>query len=222
MQVLLQHKKAVEVKSQEMPSLFVYIVQYLFDMNEKKIIEGLKNNDKELFKWLVETYRTKVINLCHAYLHSIEEAEDIAQDVFIEVYDSIHKFRGDAGLGTWIYRISVNKALNRSKRNQRLSFFSRLSKQTGNNNQYVPIDHKATDDSQPDHILTLQENKRLLFKAIDKLPEKQKIAFLLNKYEELSYKEIADVMNKSVSAVESLLFRAKNNLREYLSKTFEL
>lgn len=188
---------------------------HLQDMQETSLLEKLKQRDHEAFRWLVESYQTRVINLANAYLHSIQEAEDIAQDVFIEVLDSINKFKGSSAISTWIYRITVNKSLNRRKKLMRMSFFGTgIFSADNNESQIAPV---APDTASPDHGIHNEEDKKALHKAIDKLPAQQKTAFILNKYELLSYKEIAEVMNVSMSAVESLLFRAKTNLRKHLS-----
>lgn len=188
---------------------------HLLDMQEISLIEKLKQRDHQAFRWLVDSYQTRVINLANAYLHSLQEAEDIAQDVFIEVFNSIHKFRGSSTISTWIYRITVNKSLNRRKKLIRMSFFGTgILSADNNESQIAPV---APDTASPDHGIRNEEDKKALHKAIDKLPAQQKTAFILNKYELLSYKEIAEVMNVSMSAVESLLFRAKSNLRKHLS-----
>lgn len=184
-------------------------------MQESHIIDKLKQRDQEAFKWLVDSYQTKVINLANAYLHSLQEAEDIAQDVFIEIFDSVHKFRSESTISTWIYRITVNKSLNRRKRLMRLSFFGIGA--FFNENSQSEITPLAPESNSPDHGIHNEEDKKALHQAINRLPAQQKTAFLLNKYELLSYKEIAEVMNTSMSAVESLLFRAKSNMRRHLS-----
>ncbi len=186
-------------------------------MQETILVERLKQGDRDAFRWLVDHFQVKVINLSNGYLHDLHEAEDNAQEVFIEVLQSIGKFRGDSGLSTWIYRITVNKAINRRKRQQRMKLLHTLTGFSGqeiiNNRQTVT----APVSQNPDFAMQNKEDRQALHQAIDRLPRQQKTAFLLNKYDRLSYKEIAAVMGTTVPAVESLLFRAKNNLRGHLS-----
>ncbi len=186
-------------------------------MADAQLIEKLKLGDHRAFMELVDNYKQKVINLSYAYLHDLNEAEDIAQDVFIEVLESIGKFRGDSSVSTWLYRVTVNKSLNRLKRMRRkkllFGFLTNENIESGPNQHPEPI---ASESSNPDFYLKINEDRNALHTAIDKLPANQKTAFLLSKYERLSYKEIASVMNTSLPSVESLLFRAKSNLRKHL------
>jgi RNA polymerase sigma-70 factor, ECF subfamily len=187
-------------------------------MQDHELASKLKNGDRDAFRWLVEHYQVKVINLCNGYLHDIQEAEDVAQDVFLEIYHSIHRFRGDSALSTWIYRIAVNKALNRRKKLSGTGLINLFS--SGNQQKNNPLQARefpAGDDRNPDYGLRNEEDRKALQSAIDRLPSPQKTAFVLSQYEQLSYKEISDIMQTSLSAVESLLFRARGNLRKHLS-----
>ncbi|HRZ42018.1 MAG TPA: RNA polymerase sigma factor [Bacteroidales bacterium] len=181
---------------------------------EGTIIEGLRKGDRDTFRDLVNTWQVKVINLSNAYLNDLEEAEDIAQDVFLEVLESIHRFRGDSSLATWIYRITVNKSLNRRKKLRRQSLF-RIRQQQLSSREIVSLEQKHTVPD-PQSVMQQQEDRIALSRAIDRLPEQQRNAFILYQYEQMSYKEIADVLKVSLPAVESLLFRAKSNMRKYL------
>ncbi|HUX59165.1 MAG TPA: sigma-70 family RNA polymerase sigma factor [Bacteroidales bacterium] len=182
---------------------------------ESELIEGLRSGDQEAFRFLVENYQDKVIRTGKGFVHSDDDAEDIAQEVFIEVYQSISKFRGDAELSTWIYRIAVNKSLNfirSASRRKILSFFEFPdSGKTSLANSLA-----ASPDFNPDDDLRRSEQAEAVKKAIDTLPSNQKTAFVLSKYDDLSYQEIAAVMSSSVSSVESLIFRAKQNLQKKL------
>ncbi|MCW3084187.1 MAG: polymerase, sigma-24 subunit, subfamily [Bacteroidetes bacterium] len=169
------------------------------------------------FNVIYETYKTKVFNTAIGYLQNQEDAEEITQDVFVEVYRSAGKFEGKSLLGTWIYRITINKSLDfiKSKnRKKRFAFLSSLFNDAGE------LKHDAPDFYHPGVILENKEKSAILFKAINTLPENQKTAFILSKLEGLSYAEISEVMEVSVSSVESLLFRAKQNLQKELSTFF--
>ncbi|MFO7722414.1 MAG: RNA polymerase sigma factor [Bacteroidales bacterium] len=191
-------------------------------MQDQELASKLKNGDRDAFRWLVDQYQVKVVNLCNAYLHDIQEAEDIAQDVFVEVFNSIHRFRGDSALATWIYRITVNKALNRKKKLSGITLVNLFSSGNNRNNpSSQERDLVAGAERNPDFELRQEEDKKALQSAVDRLPAPQRTAFLLSQYEQLSYNQIADIMQTSLSAVESLLFRARGNLRKYLASYME-
>lgn len=186
-------------------------------MQEQDLIKSLKEGNEEAFKELVESFKDRIYNTSLGFVQNEEDAEEITQDVFIKVFENIGGFRADARLGTWLYRIAVTESLEflrKKKRKKRSgvlqSFFSK----------------KEDEWQQPhfDHPGIAAENKEMaavLFKAIRQLPEQQQTAFLLQKTENLSQAEIADVMKTSIGAVESLLQRAKTNLRKLLEDYYQ-
>jgi RNA polymerase sigma factor (sigma-70 family) len=177
------------------------------------LVEELKQGEEEAFRQLVDEYQDKVYNTCISLVRNAEDADDITQEVFIEVYNSIHKFRAESKLSTWIYRITVNKSLEhlrKMKRKKRSGFLQWISSEDPDLKLQIP------DFNHPGVLAENSEKARILFNAIEKLPEKQRIAFTLHKMEDLSYEQIADVMQKSLSSIESLLHRAKNNLKKKL------
>ncbi len=167
---------------------------------------------------LVETYKRLVFNTAINFLQHREEAEDITQDVFIEVYQSLSKFKEQSTISTWIYRITVNKCLDHlraKKRQKRFGFLTSLF--------HPESGEELTEISHFDHPgieIEKKEKASFLFKAIEGLPENQKTAFILWHIEELPQKEIAEIMQSSVKAIESLLQRAKANLRKDLEKIY--
>jgi RNA polymerase sigma factor (sigma-70 family) len=184
-------------------------------MHEEVLIRRLKGNDRGAYRELIDLYKNKVLNTCYHFVHDRIDAEDIAQEVFIQVFLSIGKFKGNCSIGTWIYRISVNKCLyfirkkSSSKRSAKILSIFNLSKK---DNDIMDSDLKT-----PLKILENKNSLENLKLCILKLPENQRTAFVLTKFEDLSYKETAEIMELSVSAVESLLQRAKNNLKKYLT-----
>lgn len=189
-------------------------------MSETEIIHKLQQGNEQAFKQLVENYQKLVVNTCFGIVHNTEDAEDIAQDVFIEVYRNIQKFKGDSKLSTWLYRIAVNRSLNHIRDNKKNKWFRSFEdKVTAKNRQLQQIQSSKTD--QPEFELENKQRAIILHEAINSLPENQKVAFTLSKYEELSYQEIAEVMELSVSSVESLLFRAKKGLQKKLYKCYK-
>ena len=143
----------------------------------------------------------------------MQDAEDITQDVFVDVYHQSAAFRGEAAVSTWLYRIAMNKCIDHLRKKQRRakSGFMGLF-HTG------IVDEKGEMDFYHPGVATENKEKAvILFKAMKTLPEKQHTAWVLSELENLSYKEISEIMNVSLSSVESLLFRARQNLRKTIA-----
>jgi RNA polymerase sigma-70 factor (ECF subfamily) len=184
-------------------------------LNENELIQGLKSGDEASFKYLVENYKDRIFNTAIGIVQNAEDAEDVAQEVFIQVYRSIHSFKGESKLSTWMYRIATTRSLDllRSRKSKkRFGFMQRLF---GEGNE--PL-YEIPDFNHPGVAMDRKETAAKLFKAIAQLPENQKAAFTLHKLEDLSYQEISEVMQTSVPAVESLMHRAKQNLKKILEK----
>jgi RNA polymerase sigma factor (sigma-70 family) len=186
-------------------------------LNELELIQQLRAGDELAFKSLVENYQDLVYNTALGVVQNSEDAEDVSQEVFIQVYRSIDQFKGDARLSTWIYRITTTKALDHIRSRKRKKRFAFITSLFGANDELI---HEPVDFQHPGVALDRKEQAALLFRMIEQLPDNQKVAFTLHKTEELSYQEIADVLQLSVSAVESLLFRARQNLRKLLEKYY--
>ncbi|MDD4108002.1 MAG: RNA polymerase sigma factor [Prolixibacteraceae bacterium] len=184
-------------------------------MSEAEIIKKLQLGDENVFRELVDNYRQMVVNTCFGLLHNKEDAEDVAQDVFIEILRSAESFRGDSKISTWIYRIAVNRSLNFLRDNKRRRWFQSFD-DTVQSKQNNFKDLRSQNSDNPGFDLENSERSAILHAAIDALPKNQKIAFTLNKYEDLTYREISEVMQLSVSSVESLIHRAKKNLQKKL------
>jgi RNA polymerase sigma-70 factor (ECF subfamily) len=149
-----------------------------------------------------------------SYLQSAEDAEEVTQDVFLEVHQKRAEFREEAQISTWVYRIAINKSLDflRFKnRKKRFAFLSSLWNQESGELQY---DH--TNFIHPGIQLERKELSKYLFKALNQLPESQKTAFILIYVEGLPYAEASKIMDIGIKALESLVQRAKKNLREKL------
>jgi len=187
-------------------------------LDEDILIAKLTEGDQAAFKDVFESYKDKVYNTSLSLLRNARDAEDITQDVFVEIFLSVKHFRGKSKLSTWIYRITVSKALDLIRKNKRKKRFAFITSLFGEKGELV------TDPPDFVHPGVTAENEELsavLFNAISKLPQSQKIAFTLCKTEGLSYEEIADIMTVSVSSVESLMFRAKQNLRITLADYYK-
>lgn len=171
-----------------------------------KLVKGVIEGDESSFEELVKKYQHSVMNTIYRYIGDYNEAEDIAQDVFIKVWRKIKNFKGKSKFSTWLYRIVVNQCLDyrRKKKEEVLSL------------------DKSLDEGKVPESLTVEldfEQKRkidILKKAIEEIPDNQRIALILSKYETKSYQEIAQIMEISISSVASLIFRAKENLKSKL------
>lgn len=210
------------------------------DLSAPEYLHRLKHGDAEAFRQLVESRKDRVFNLCMRYLRQRQDAEDAAQEVFLKIHRTIDTFREDAELDTWIYRVTVTTSLDFLRRRRRKQPWS-LFNGPGTSDGAPPMGHSGDSgrDGPMDGIemaersgrvpglvesddpeTGLQERQRAgaLSKAIDSLPEAQRSAILLHYMEELSYEEVSVALDVSFSAVESLLFRARRNLRKRLGE----
>lgn len=187
------------------------------DKTDINIVKEIQNGSQQAFIKLIDDFQKTVLTTCMGFVHNISDAQDITQDVFIEVFESISKFRGDAKLSTWIYRIAVNKSLNFIRNNKKRKFFKSIDILFDGNTQKIDV---IDTSSEPHEQMEQNEIAIVLNKAIDSLPKKQQIAFVMHKYDDLSYKQIAEVMEVSLASVESLIFRAKANLQKRLIKFY--
>jgi RNA polymerase sigma-70 factor (family 1) len=169
--------------------------------------------DETAFRAFVTEYRQQVFNVILNRVQHLQDAEDITQDVFTDVYHKSDAFRGEAAISTWLYRIAINKCIDHLRRKQRRAnsgLFGLFNKDSSN-------EEAGTDFNHPGMAMENKEKGAILFKAIKKLPEKQYTAWILSEIQNLSYKEIAEIMKVSLSSVESLLFRARQNLRKIIA-----
>ncbi len=187
------------------------------EISEKVLIEGTANGDESAFKLLVHKYQNMVFNTSLGFLPIKEDAEEITQDIFVEVYKSINSFRQDASLKTWVYRITISKCLEfqrKAKRKKRFAFLVSIGNTSDTVLESKIIDHPGVE-------MEDEERTELLYKQIDQLPDNQKIALVLHNMDGMSYKEISDTMDVSLSSVESLIFRAKKNLKKKMLHYYE-
>lgn len=186
-------------------------------MLEKELINLLQEKDENAFNILVNKYQGLVFNTCMGFVHSKDDANDLSQEVFIEVFRSASKFRGDSKISTWLYRISVNKSLNfirSQKRNSLIKSIDSFFSDRKNHELEISDDNSQ----QSDYKLHEEDSKKLLKAAFESIPENHRIAFILNKYEELSYKEISEIMDVPLTSVESWIHRAKKGLQKFILK----
>lgn len=184
-------------------------------MSNSRWEEAALNGDHEAFRKLVDEFRPLVYRTTARFASDPSDCDDLTQEVFIEIWNSKNRFRGDSALSTWIYRITVNKALNYIRRQKRGVFLSLLTAgQKG-------ADPPTSADTTANRLLQ-SEGARLIQGALSKLPDNQRIAFVLTQAEGLSQRQTAEVMALSESAVESLIQRAKANLRKRLKHYYSI
>lgn len=170
------------------------------------IAKSIASGDRAAFRKLYDSYRESVNNLCYAMVREPNEAEDLVQEVFVEVFCSIGSYKGKSKLSTWIYRISVNKSINHIRRQKvRRLFTSRVQKSAS-----------EAESKTADWELREKEYQKHYEKALSLLSEKQKTAFVLYMYDNMPQKEIAEVMNCSLASVEVNIHRARRAIEKYI------
>jgi RNA polymerase sigma-70 factor (ECF subfamily) len=175
----------------------------------------VKSGDDTAFNYLVEKFRRPMISFMYRMTHNSATAEDLAQEVFLRVYRSRSGYTADAKFTTWLYRIATNLAVNhaRDTRHERPEVTVNIDESDEETGLSVDV---------PDTSLTAEQDilrrERLMAirKQVEALPERQRLAVLMHKYQNMDYKQIADVLHLSESATKSLLFRAYETLREKL------
>lgn len=187
-------------------------------MDQPELITQLQLGDETAFTKLVDEYQDMVYNTALGIVQQADDADDITQEVFIQVYQSISSFKGDSKFSTWLYRIVLSKALDHEKKKKRKKRFGFVQSLFGGDGEEqvhpVEFDHPGVQAEK-------KESAAALFGALKKIPDNQRIAFTLHKLEGQSNREIAAIMNTSIQAVESLMSRAKTNLKKELNDYYQ-
>jgi RNA polymerase sigma-70 factor (ECF subfamily) len=178
----------------------------------EELMAKTAEGDEYAFEALVRRHQTSVLNLVYRYVGDRAMARDLAQEVFIKVWRAAKRYEAKAKFTTWIYRITANLCLNELKSfgKKKLLFGGNPVEEGQTRNEESNVSPSAED------LLLAEERSRQISIALQSLPENQRMALILKRYDNLSYGEIAKIMECSVSAVESLLVRAKRNLQEKL------
>jgi len=188
------------------------------DITNEDLMARIAEGDEYAFQILVDRHQTSVLNLIYRFIGDRTQAKDLAQEVFIKVWQAAKSYKPEAKFTTWIYRITANLCFNELKSSRRKKWL-----------QFVrpDADHETrTEEDLPDSspsaedLLLAKERTRQIADALQSLPENQRMALILKRYDDLSYGEIAQVLGCSIPAVESLLFRAKGTLQKKL-KNFQ-
>lgn len=182
-------------------------VRRLGDLSDTELVSAFQSGTREAFDAIVERHQRQVYALCYRFVRNHEEAADLAQDAFVRAFKGLKRFKGDASLGTWLYRIAVNVCLNRA---------AARKPQTTTLDDAGRLDANAVD---PLRELLRSERAAALQAAIDRLPPKQRATLVLRIYQECSHKEIAAALDSTVGAVKANFFHALGNLRRMLSSS---
>lgn len=183
-----------------------------------EFLNRLIGGDPAAFDELVIQFQHKVVNICQRFLRNPEDAEDTAQDVFVEIYRALSGFRREAELSTWIYRIAVTKSLDQLRKRKRKKRDDGVRGRAASSDALENV--PAGEAGNPERICEDRERARILQLALDALPEKQRIAVTLSKYDGLGNDEIAAILKTTTVSVDSLIYRANGNLRKTLRHTY--
>jgi len=186
-------------------------------LNQPELVEQLQQGNESAFSKLVDEWQDMVYNTAIGIVQNPQDADDITQEVFMQVYQSISSFKGESKFSTWLYRITLSKALDQEKKKKRKKRFAFVQQLFGNQGEELV---QSVEFEHPGILLEKKESAQALFKALKQIPDNQRIAFTLHKLEGQSYLEIAEIMNTSLYAVESLMSRAKANLKKQLNKYY--
>jgi RNA polymerase sigma-70 factor, ECF subfamily len=180
--------------------------------SDLELMLRVSRGDAESFDALLHRYRAPVVNYCARLLRDRDLAEDVAQEVFLRVYQARERYQPEAKFTTWLYRIATNLALNtiRDRREEpRRTEIARSGEPEGESQMARLPDSRPSAEQK----LMVQDRERLIREAVEALPENQRAAVILHKYQEVDYRQIAAILEVSESAVKSLLFRAYESLR---------
>lgn len=178
--------------------------------NDRELLQDIAGGNALALRALYGRISDRVYNTALSYIQNEADAEEITQDVFTKIWRSAGSFKAESQVTTWVYRITVNTSLTAIKKRERRGLFSALSVQ----------EKEVPDFHHPNAVLEDRETNKALFAAIYRLPARQKTAFVLSFVEELPRQQVAEIMDLSLKAVESLLMRAKKGLRTGLTTDY--
>jgi RNA polymerase sigma-70 factor (ECF subfamily) len=184
-------------------------------LHSEELMARIAEGDDSAFEILVYRHQTSILNLIYRFIGDRAQAKDLAQEVFLRVWQAAKTYKPEAKFTTWLYRITANLCLNELKSSRRKKLFQFLRSDADNE---IHGEKDFPDGSpSPEDLLLAKERSHQITKALQGLPENQRMAVILKRYDDLSYEEIARVMGCSVPAVESLLVRGKRTLQEKLA-----
>jgi RNA polymerase sigma-70 factor, ECF subfamily len=185
--------------------------------SDAEVMLRVKAGDRSAFDYLVQKYRRPLVSFMYRMARNAAAAEDLAQEVFLRVYRSREGYEPSAKFTTWLYRIATNLAVNhaRDTRHERPEVTVSLDEPDQDTGASLELPDRALTAEQ---AMVLRERMLAIRRKVDVLPERQRLAVIMHKYQQMDYRQIADVLKLSESATKSLLFRAYETLREQLKE----
>src|ERR1700722_19778126 len=184
--------------------------------SDVQLMLDVKAGDDASFDFLLRKYRTPLVNFLFRIVRDAATAEDLAQEVFLRVYRAREQYSPSAKFTTWLFRIATNLALNSVRDNRYRKMETSIDASSSDQEDAAPRELPAREKRIDEHLIE-QDRSDIIRRAIFSLPEKQRVAILLHKYEEMDYGDIAKILDCSESALKSLLFRAYETLRVELA-----
>jgi len=185
------------------------------EIPSEELMARVAGGDQEAFEILVNRHQTSVLNLIYRFIGDRTQAKDLAQEVFLRIWQAAKSYEPKAKFTTWIYRITANLCFNELKSSRRKKWFQFL--QSDGDHEIRTEENLPDRSPSPEDRLLAKERSLQITDALQSLPENQRMALILKRYDDLSYQEIAQILGCSVSAVESLLVRAKRSLQKNLA-----
>jgi RNA polymerase sigma factor (sigma-70 family) len=188
----------------------------LYDNDEIIISEYVQNKSNRAANAFVRKYQKFVYHTAYRYLGQYEDADEVAQEVFIKALSNLHKFKLESNLNTWLYRITINQCHNFKLKNKFKSLFVRSKNISDNDDIYDFPDYEHS--SNPEHLMQNKELETLFMNALNKLPDKQRETFALRYFDNLTYDEISELLNVSIGGLKANYFHATKKLATELTK----
>jgi len=197
--------------------MWLMLLGVVHHLGDHELVSRFKEGERTVFSEIVQRYQDRVYSVCLRWMRDRQLAEDVAQDVFVALYRSLETFRGDSQLSTWIYRVAVNHCKNR-----------RVYRARRHLDQHEGLDGDPVGDAQPRELASdgpstdagviADQTKALLWAALDQLDEEQRAIIVLRDVQDLSYEEIADILELPRGTVKSRLHRARSHLASVLAR----
>ncbi|MDO8734076.1 MAG: sigma-70 family RNA polymerase sigma factor [Elusimicrobiota bacterium] len=198
------------------------VIRYMLEDDDIKLFLAFQRGDKQSLEKLLDKYEKPVLNFIYHIVGSREDAEDLAQEVFLRIYLAAANYKPSAKFSTWLYRIATNICIDyrRKPANKLQRITDSLDKPVDTEENEITKEIADTSKNLPENILEQKQVDETIQSALLSLPVNQRVALTLRMFENKSYQEISAILGCSVSSVESLLFRARQNLKQKLTASF--
>jgi len=191
------------------------LIRWWYFLNEEQIVVELKKGNYIIFSEIVDLYKRRVFSMTYKFTNNYDEAQDLAQDIFLKIYKELGGFRFESKLSTWIYRVSINMCLDWKRKNSRVKVINLTGMSKGNDEE--PTIDIIDDSPLPEEKLIVLEDKQLVHKVIYQLPDIYKAVIIMYHFNNMSYSEIAQTLDIPEKTVETRLYRGRRILKEKLA-----